>query len=74
MCTFVFVCIERARGVVYRIIGSSNSEGSIESKSIERLMSTGPRDIKIDGFRRFSCRQLSHLPSGVLTRPLQPRG
>lgn len=60
---------------IYRVSGSQSKEGSIVEKSImgDRLMSTCPR-MNTDGFRRFSCRQESHRPPGVLTRPRQPRG
>ena len=40
----------------YRVSGSQSNEGSIVEKSIgDRLMSTGPRVMNADGFRRFSC-------------------
>lgn len=60
----------------YRVSGSQSKEGSIVEKSNtdDRRMSTCPRLMNADGFRRFSCRQESHRPPGVLTRPRQPRG
>lgn len=79
MC-IVFVlewCFEAGDSLseVYRVSGSQSKEGSIVEEYIDdRFMSTCPRVMNADCFRRFSCRQESHRPPGVLTRPRQPRG
>lgn len=71
ICDFRWRCLN----VTYRVSGSQSKEESIVERSIgDRLMSTWPRVMNTDGFRRFSCRQESQRPPDVLTRPRQPRG